>query len=85
VLSVISAIFLLLTLLTGIFGMNFQHMPGLAWSSTYAALIPVMIATVGGMLSYFEEDGLGMTEIMGGWMPVWPRLVRAGRGSFPRL
>ena len=56
-LSVISAIFLPLTLLTGIFGMNFQHMPGLSWSWTYPALILLMIATVGGMWWYFKKDG----------------------------
>jgi len=57
VLSVISAIFLPLTLLTGIFGMNFQHMPGLAWSWTYPALILLMIGTVGGMWWYFKKTG----------------------------
>ena len=57
VLSVISAIFLPLTLLTGIFGMNFQHMPGLAWSWTYPALILLMVGTVGGMLWYFKKTG----------------------------
>ena len=57
ILSVLSAIFLPLTLLTGIFGMNFQHMPGLSWSWTYPALILLMIATVGGMWLYFKKTG----------------------------
>ena len=57
VLSVLSAIFLPLTLLTGIFGMNFQHMPGLSWSWTYPALILLIIATVGGMWWYFKKAG----------------------------
>lgn len=57
VLSVLSAIFLPLTLLTGIFGMNFTHMPGLSWSWTYPALIVLMIATVGGMWWYFKKTG----------------------------
>jgi Mg2+ and Co2+ transporter CorA len=57
VLSVMSAIFLPLTLLTGIFGMNFEHMPGLGWSWTYPALILLMIATVGGMWWYFKKTG----------------------------
>jgi magnesium transporter len=56
-LSVISAIFLPLTLLTGIFGMNFQHMPGLSWSWTYPTLILLMAATVGGLLWYFRKTG----------------------------
>lgn len=57
VLSVISAIFLPLTLLTGIFGMNFEHMPGLSWSWTYPALVLLMIATGGGMWWYFKKTG----------------------------
>ena len=57
VLSVMSAIFLPLTLLTGIFGMNFEHMPGLARSWTYPALVLLMIGTVGGMLWHFKKTG----------------------------
>lgn len=43
VLTVISAIFMPLTLISGIFGMNFSFIPGLHWSAGY-------FVTLGGML-----------------------------------
>ena len=54
-LSVLSAIFLPLTLLTGIFGMNFQHMPSLAWAWAYPALLLLMITTSVALWRYFKK------------------------------
>jgi magnesium transporter len=42
-LSVVSAIFLPLTLVTGIYGMNFQHMPSLTWWWAYPLLLTLMV------------------------------------------
>ena len=41
-LSVIAAVFLPLTLLAGIYGMNFEHMPELAWRWSYFAVLGFM-------------------------------------------
>jgi magnesium transporter len=55
-LSVLSAIFLPLTLLTGIFGMNFQHMPSLGWSWAYPALLLLMATTAVVLWQYFKKN-----------------------------
>jgi magnesium transporter len=56
VLSVMSVIFLPLTLLAGIFGMNFQHMPSLTWSWTYPALLLLMATTAVVLWRYFKKN-----------------------------
>jgi magnesium transporter len=55
VLTIIATIFIPLTFLTGVYGMNFKHMPelGLPWS--YPALWGVMLVAAGGMLLYFRK------------------------------
>mmetsp|Transcript_34590 Transcript_34590/g.103360 ORF Transcript_34590/g.103360 Transcript_34590/m.103360 type:complete len:385 (-) Transcript_34590:110-1264(-) len=57
VLTVLSAIFLPLTLLTGIWGMNFENMPELAKPDAYpmALLVMMLIATL--MCCYFQRAG----------------------------
>ena len=55
-LSVVSAIFLPLTLLTGIYGMNFQHMPSLTWWWAYTLLLILMVVTGIGMWAYFKRN-----------------------------
>ena len=56
-LSVLSAIFLPLTLLTGIFGMNFEYMPGLDLKWAYPVLLLVMLALGLGLWRYFNRRG----------------------------
>ncbi len=43
VLAVISTIFMPLTLITGIYGMNFQHMPELGWEFGYPMVLLAML------------------------------------------
>jgi Mg2+ and Co2+ transporter CorA len=57
VLSVLSAIFLPLTLLTGIFGMNFEYMPGLSFRWAYPALLILMVSIAVGLWRYFKRSG----------------------------
>lgn len=57
VLTVISTIFIPLTFLAGIYGMNFQYMPELACHYGYPAVWGVMILTTVGMLIYFRRKG----------------------------
>ena len=57
-LTVLSAIFFPLTLLTGIWGMNFEHMPELSWRYGYAFALTV-ISTVGiSLMIYFKRRGM---------------------------
>jgi magnesium transporter len=43
-LTVVSAIFLPLSLITGIYGMNFRHMPELSWRFGYGLVLLVMLS-----------------------------------------
>jgi magnesium transporter len=55
VLTIIATIFIPLTLITGVYGMNFQHMPELAWPLGYPLVWVVMLAIAGAMLLYFRR------------------------------
>ncbi len=54
VLTVMATIFIPLTFIAGIYGMNFQHMPELAWSWAYPALLGVMAVLAAGMIAWFK-------------------------------
>jgi len=55
VLTIIATIFIPLTFITGIYGMNFVHMPELAWKWGYPAVLGVMGLIFIGMLAYFQK------------------------------
>ena len=55
VLTMISAIFLPLTLLAGIYGMNFTHMPELGWEFGYPVILLTMAAIAGGSVWIFKR------------------------------
>lgn len=55
VLTVISAIFLPLTLVAGIFGMNFEYMPELKLHNAYFFALTGMVAAALGMLLLFKK------------------------------
>jgi len=57
VLTVFSAILLPLSLLAGISGMDFAHMPELAWRWGYFALLGIMATTAAGLWIYFVRRG----------------------------
>ena len=54
VLTIISAVFLPLTLITGIYGMNFENMPELSWPPAYFVTLGAMIIISIAMLGYFK-------------------------------
>lgn len=54
VLTVITTIFMPLTLIAGIYGMNFQYQPGLDWHWGFFAVLGAMVAISAGMLALFR-------------------------------
>lgn len=57
VLAVVGAIFMPLTLLAGIYGMNFEYMPELHWSHGYFMVIGFMLSVIVGALILFWKRG----------------------------
>ena len=55
VLTVIATIFIPLTFIVGIYGMNFPNMPEMSWSWAYLAVWGVMIGVVVAMIFYFKK------------------------------
>ncbi|MGE0773291.1 MAG: magnesium/cobalt transporter CorA [Cyclobacteriaceae bacterium] len=53
-LTVISTIFIPLTFIVGVYGMNFHFMPELEWPWGYPMVILIMIGVVLGMVRYFK-------------------------------
>ncbi len=56
-LTVFSAIFLPLTFIAGVYGMNFHYMPELTWHQAYPVLLLVMTLVASGLLLYFKRRG----------------------------
>jgi magnesium transporter len=56
-LTVIATIFIPLTFIVGIYGMNFEHMPELHWRYGYATVWAVMLATAVVLLAWFRQRG----------------------------
>jgi magnesium transporter len=57
VLTVMSTMFIPLTFIAGIYGMNFQYMPELQWRWSYPLLWLVMLSTVVLMAAHFRRKG----------------------------
>jgi magnesium transporter len=55
VLTVISTIFIPLTFIVGVYGMNFDFMPELHWHIGYAGVWIVMAIVFVGMIFYFRH------------------------------
>jgi magnesium transporter len=53
--TVVTTIFLPLTLIVGWYGMNFKYMPELTWKYGYFAVIILMIAVVIACLILFKK------------------------------
>ena len=57
VLTIVSSLFVPLTFLAGIYGMNFEHMPELRWRFGYPVVLLVMAALAAGMVAFFWRRG----------------------------
>ncbi|GFO58454.1 magnesium transport protein CorA [Geomonas silvestris] len=55
VLTIIATIFMPLSFIVGLYGMNFKHMPELEWRYGYPAVLIFMAVVVAGMLYYFRK------------------------------
>lgn len=55
VLTVISTIFMPLTFLVGVYGMNFKHLPELDWYYGYYVIWAVMLSVTGVMIYFFKK------------------------------
>ncbi|GIO86338.1 magnesium transport protein CorA [Paenibacillus faecis] len=55
VFTAITTIFIPLTLITGIYGMNFEHMPEIHWKYGYYVVLGVMIVLGAGMFYLFRK------------------------------
>ncbi|MCX6351826.1 MAG: magnesium and cobalt transport protein CorA, partial [Bacteroidetes bacterium] len=55
-LTIISTIFIPITFITSLYGMNFRHLPELEWHYGYYAVLAIIIATTIGMLYYFKRQ-----------------------------
>lgn len=54
-LTVITAIFVPLTFLAGVYGMNFIHMPELQWRYGYFIILAIMATTAAGLVALFRH------------------------------
>ena len=55
--TVITTVFLPLTLVTGIYGMNFEHMPGLSSEYGHLSIMVFMFVLGGGLVLWFSRRG----------------------------
>jgi magnesium transporter len=56
-LAAYAAIFAVITMISGIYGMNFQHMPELGWRFGYGWAVGLMVVCGGGLYIYFKRKG----------------------------
>jgi len=65
-LTVVSAIFIPLTFVAGVYGMNFEYMPELKWEFGYPASLGFMVSAAVSMVAYFRYRGwFGRTDQTG--------------------
>ncbi len=55
VLTIIATIFIPLTFIVGVYGMNFRHMPELEWHAGYFVVWGIILAVAIGMLAFFKR------------------------------
>ena len=56
VLALFAAVFIPLTFIVGVYGMNFKHMPELGWSWAYPALWLIMLGLGGDVLLFPPKE-----------------------------
>jgi magnesium transporter len=56
-LAAYAAIFAVVTMISGIYGMNFRHMPELGWRFGYGWAVGLMVLSAGSLWVYFKRKG----------------------------
>jgi magnesium transporter len=56
-LTIVSTIFLPLTFVAGVYGMNFQHMPEIPWRFGYLFVWVIFVSIFVGMITFFKKRG----------------------------
>ena len=56
-LTLVSTVFIPLTFIVGVYGMNFEYLPELHWRHGYALIWAIMLAIGGGILVWFRHKG----------------------------
>ncbi|MED0671205.1 magnesium/cobalt transporter CorA [Aneurinibacillus aneurinilyticus] len=56
-LTIISSIFIPLTFIAGVYGMNFDYMPELKWKYGYFIILGIMLAVAGSLFWWFRRKG----------------------------
>jgi magnesium transporter len=54
-LTLVSVVFMPLTFIVGIYGMNFKFMPELEWKYGYFMVMGIMFVLILGMIYYFKK------------------------------
>ncbi len=57
VLTIVSTVFIPLTFVSGVYGMNFHYMPELTWRFGYPMILGIMLSILVGMLVFFHRKG----------------------------
>ena len=57
VLTIVSSIFIPLTFIAGVYGMNFKNLPELTWKNGYFICLGVMLLTAACLFAYFVSKG----------------------------
>ena len=57
ILTIIATIFIPLTFIAGIYGMNFKFMPELSWRYGYFVVLGIMLIMGTGMIFYMKRKG----------------------------
>lgn len=57
VLTIMASLFIPITFLAGVYGMNFEYIPELGWRYGYPAFLCACLGIVGGLLWYFRRKG----------------------------
>jgi magnesium transporter len=57
ILTIFATIFIPLTFVAGIYGMNFEFMPELKWRYSYFVMIGIMVVITAVMLRFFRRRG----------------------------